>query len=71
MTREEALAELQQPLYDPVELEKDREFVLKKLGMEREEFDRIMRPPNKSFKDYPSHRLTFQLLKRLRRVVSA
>lgn len=53
-TREEALADLEKPPYDPDELRNDREFVLKKLGFTEEEFDRIMKEPPKAHTDYPS-----------------
>ena len=52
MTREEALAELEEPMYDPVELEADKEFVVKKLGFTMEEFDRIMSEPPRSHYDF-------------------
>lgn len=42
MLKEEAIEELKQPLYDPGELAQDKEYVLKKLGLSMEEFDRIM-----------------------------
>lgn len=42
ITREEALLELEEPIYDPKELEDDKEYVVKKLGFTMEEFDRIM-----------------------------
>ena len=45
ITKEEALAELEMPLYDPKELEADKEYVLKKLGLSQEEFDAIMALP--------------------------
>jgi N-acetyl sugar amidotransferase len=43
MTREQVLAELAKPLYLPVELRADREYVLKKLGISNGEFEDIMR----------------------------
>lgn len=42
MTRDEAIAELKKPLYDPDELRRDKTYVLKKLGFSDDEFDRIM-----------------------------
>ena len=45
ITKEEALAELEMPLYDPKELEADKEYVLKKLGLSQEEFEAIMALP--------------------------
>lgn len=40
--REQALLELEAPLYDPIALRSDKGYVLKKLGFTEEEFDRIM-----------------------------
>lgn len=52
MSREEALLELKQSLYDPVELEQDREFFIKKLGFSREEWEEIMNDVPKTEHDY-------------------
>ena len=47
MTREEALRELERPLYEKDDLEKDISYILGQLGMSRKEFDEIMKqPPN-------------------------
>jgi N-acetyl sugar amidotransferase len=55
ISKSEALEELKKPLYDPVKLKEDREFVLKKLGFSNEEFDAYLkRPPVSHFK-YPSY----------------
>jgi N-acetyl sugar amidotransferase len=43
LSREEAMAELQHPLYDATELEADKEYFCKKLQISREEFDKILR----------------------------
>jgi N-acetyl sugar amidotransferase len=45
LTRQEALARLEQPLYAPDELAMERDFVLKKLGFTDEEFEEIMSAP--------------------------
>lgn len=42
INRDQALQELAKPLYDPEELRKDKEYVLKKLGFTEAEFDRMM-----------------------------
>jgi N-acetyl sugar amidotransferase len=55
MTREEALDELQKPLYEPVALEQDIEYVCKKLGFTRQEFDAYLAHPPASHYDYPSY----------------
>jgi len=50
ITRDEALKELELPLYDEKQLKQDYEYVVKKLGFSFEEFDKIMKePPNSHF----------------------
>ena len=55
ITRESALAELQEPSYAPSMQEEDREYVAKKLGVSDGEFDAIMKLPRRNFLDYPSY----------------
>ncbi len=43
MSRDEAMAELAQPLYDAEELRRDKAYVLKKLSFSEDEFDAIMK----------------------------
>lgn len=45
MTREDALADMQKPLYDENELRQDRLYVIKKFGLTEAEFDKIMQLP--------------------------
>jgi hypothetical protein len=54
MTRDEALAELEKPLYDPIELEEDKSYFSKKLGISLDEYEKIMTLPPKSYLDYPN-----------------
>lgn len=54
LTREEALAELDTPAYDPEELRIERQYVLKKLDFSETEFEEIMNAPVRSHADYPS-----------------
>ncbi len=42
MTRDEALAEIAKPAYDPDLLREDKEYVVKKLGISMDEFEAIM-----------------------------
>jgi N-acetyl sugar amidotransferase len=42
MTREEALHKLSEPMYDNQEMEKDLEYILDKLELTRDEFERVM-----------------------------
>ena len=60
ITRELALAELQEPAYSPSVQEEDREYVAKKLGLIDHEFDAIMNLPKKKFLDYPSYTRVLQ-----------
>ena len=45
ISKEEALEELKQPLYPEADLQNDIEYVLKKIGLTRKEFDQIMQLP--------------------------
>jgi N-acetyl sugar amidotransferase len=55
LPRDAALAELRTEPYPPALQEEDREYVIKKLGLTTEEFNRIMLLPPKRFEDYPSY----------------
>ncbi len=55
MSREEALKEIARPPYEPEQLEKDKEFVLKKFGFSEKEFDEIMNMPVRSHLEYASY----------------
>jgi N-acetyl sugar amidotransferase len=63
ISREDALKEMEKPLYDPSELEEDIEFLSKKMGLSVKEFNDIMAQPNRNFTDYPSD---FELEKKMR-----
>lgn len=52
MTRDEALHELAKPIYDKAKMEEDIAFVLKKIGMSRNEFEEIVHRPGKQHRDY-------------------
>ena len=55
LTREEALKELEAGFYSSEdEAEKDKDYVIKKLGLSKEEFADIMKSPVKSYRDYPN-----------------
>lgn len=63
ITREEAIIELSKPLYSENELNEDKEFLSKKLGISLSEFESIMNQPNKVFTDYPSNLNNEKLLR--------
>ncbi|MCT4645618.1 MAG: N-acetyl sugar amidotransferase [Carboxylicivirga sp.] len=52
ITREEALAELQQPLYNEAELAEDKRYVLKKFGLSEGEFEALMKLPPKDHQSF-------------------
>jgi len=52
LSRDAAIALLQEPLYDEKEMEKEIDFILKKLDLSRDEFDQIMKNPSKKHTDY-------------------
>lgn len=54
ITRDQALAEMQQPALDAEQEREDRDFVVKKLGVSHAEFDEIMNAARHTFWDYPS-----------------
>jgi len=60
MTKPQALEELRQPLYDPIQLAEDRELVLKKLGYTREEWDAILRQPPRPHAAYEVERPIYE-----------
>lgn len=69
MDREAALRELEQPLYDPHELEEDKRYIAKKLGLSSEEFDAIVKLPNKTYLDYPNHQKYQRFFSTLKSIV--
>ena len=52
MSRDEALKILEKPPYDMDQMKLDKEYVAKKLGVTKEEFDEILNRPNKTPSDY-------------------
>lgn len=67
MTREEALASLEQTEEERERIREDVEYVIKKLGLTEAEFQEILERPNKTFLDYPSYYPLFQKLKPIMR----
>lgn len=67
MTRDEALAELAKPPYDPALLAHDREIVCQKLGLKDSELDYLLHLPNKKHTDYQTDSRAVRQIQRLRR----
>lgn len=68
MTREQALQLLEEPTYPADKLLEDREYVIKKLGLE-DQFDAIMSLPTRTFLDYPNHHRLWERIKRYRKLL--
>lgn len=66
MSREQALKEASAPLYDPVELEEDIEYLRKKLGFSEEEWQVIMNSAPKTEEHYATDK---QLRNRYSRIL--
>jgi len=54
ITRQQALDELANPPAPAEILRQDRDYVLKKLGLSNEDYDRIVREKLRSYRDYPN-----------------
>ena len=52
MTRKEALEMLKKPPYDEKVALEDMRIIAEKLGIKVEEFKKMMKEPNKTYKDY-------------------
>jgi N-acetyl sugar amidotransferase len=64
LSREEALEELKQPLYNPIELQEDRDYFVKKLGITLEEYERIMQLPVHSYSEFPNSEVYMDKLRK-------
>lgn len=61
MTRDEALAAMNKPLFRPEDLAAEKDFVLKKLGYSDAEWQRILDAPHIPHKDLPNNAWMFTL----------
>lgn len=69
ISRESALEEINRVPYNENEVEQTLEFLLKKLEISREEFDRALHSANKSFHDYPSYNFIFTKMMKIAKPV--
>jgi N-acetyl sugar amidotransferase len=65
MTRTEAIAKLDEPLYDPAELEIDITYLCKKLRISRQHFNELMDAPIHHYSDFPNWDFRYKWLKRI------
>lgn len=64
MTRDEALIQLNQELYEPVELASDKAYVAKKLGLNEAELDKLIAEPGRTYSDFKNWDSRYAFLKR-------
>lgn len=69
ITREEALKELQKPLYTDQELREMKEYVIKKFELTEEEFENYMNLPVRSYSDLKTDPITMARLAKILRTV--
>ena len=62
ITRDEALEEMKKDTYPADLLAQDTEYVMKKLDMTPEEFDKILKAPAKHYTDYPNDEKRLKLI---------
>ena len=55
ITRDQALEMMKKPSYDTLTIKRDINYVLKKLDLLQDDFDQMMKAPNKYYTDYPSY----------------
>lgn len=65
LSKQEALAELDKPIYPEGMIEEDKIFVIKKLGLTPETFNEIMNLPPRTFRDYPNQSETLKFFRKI------
>lgn len=69
MSREEALAKLAEPLYDPQELEIDIAYFCKKLRITRQQFNGFLAAPSHHYTDFSTWDGRYRLLKKVQGLI--
>ncbi len=69
MTRDEALAKLAQPAYDPETVAEDFEYIANKLGITVAELEALRDGPNKTYRDYKNSMMFIDLGARAMRLL--
>jgi hypothetical protein len=64
MTRSQALAELEKPLYEPTELAEDKDYIIRKLGLTEAEFEELLHAPRREHSDYATNARHVQVIRR-------
>ncbi|HUR67018.1 MAG TPA: N-acetyl sugar amidotransferase [Chitinophagaceae bacterium] len=67
LCRDYALEKLKELPYDPQTVQKEKEYISKKLGITTAEFEHMMRAPVKSYRDYPNNKRSLESIYKLYR----
>lgn len=70
MSREEALERLEEPLYDPEELEIDLAYFCKKLRITRGQFEEFLKAPAHDYSDFANWNGRYRILKSVQSLVA-
>jgi aminotransferase len=70
MSRDEAVALLKEPLYDPDELESDIEFFCKKMKITRAELNELMSAPNRHYGEFQNWNTRYRNFKKVQSLAS-
>jgi N-acetyl sugar amidotransferase len=70
LTREEALIELEKPLYNSETIKNDKVYIAKKLGISPERLDGLIENTNHVYSDFPNRIKYLNLLRFLSRIVN-
>lgn len=68
ITRKQALNELEKPLFDPVEIKHDIQYIAKKLGISSIEFENLIQNENRLFSDYPNWVLLQKIFRTMKKI---
>lgn len=63
ISKQQARQEMQTPLYDPDELEEDKIYWVKKLGLSMDEFDKVMASKPSFYTDFANSELLFKRIR--------
>ncbi len=62
ITREQAIKELEPKPYNEKQVEEDKEYLCKKLGISLTDFDNMMKSPPKTHNDYPNNKKVLEFI---------
>ena len=69
LTREEALRELQKPLYGEIELSQDKAYIAKKLEISVDELDRFIYEKGSHYSEYANWDIYYKLMIKIKKLV--